>query len=104
MNNVVQGVIGLTTAIKIQERGGYRVTVVADTLPSDPKSAKYTSHWAVSTLLYLLQYFILNDPRKGAQHVAGTNDERLRSKCLLLGFSIVICFNFLRDRTVPRNL
>ncbi|GLB39080.1 putative FAD dependent oxidoreductase [Lyophyllum shimeji] len=40
------GVIGLTTAIKIQESGGYHVTIVADTLPSDPKTIKYTSHWA----------------------------------------------------------
>lgn len=40
------GVIGLTTAIKIQERGGYHVHVISEVLPSDPKSIKYTSHWA----------------------------------------------------------
>ncbi|KAF8067739.1 D-amino-acid oxidase [Lyophyllum atratum] len=40
------GVIGLTTAIKIQETGGYDVTIIAEILPSDPKSIKYTSHWA----------------------------------------------------------
>ncbi|KIP11903.1 hypothetical protein PHLGIDRAFT_63002 [Phlebiopsis gigantea 11061_1 CR5-6] len=40
------GVVGLTTAVKIQEQGGYAVTVVADTFPSDPKSIKYTSLWA----------------------------------------------------------
>ncbi|KAK7018968.1 nuclear export factor [Favolaschia claudopus] len=40
------GVVGLTTAVRIQERGGYHVEIVAETLPSDPKSIKYTSHWA----------------------------------------------------------
>ncbi|KAF7326371.1 Nuclear export factor [Mycena venus] len=40
------GVVGLTTAVRIQERGGYHVEIVAEILPSDPKSIKYTSHWA----------------------------------------------------------
>ncbi|KAJ6590458.1 D-amino-acid oxidase [Mycena vulgaris] len=40
------GVVGLTTALLIQERGGYHVTIVAEILPSDPKNIKYTSHWA----------------------------------------------------------
>ncbi|KAG5716181.1 D-amino-acid oxidase [Termitomyces sp. T112] len=40
------GVIGLTTAIVIQEKDGYKVTIVAELLPSDPKSTRYTSHWA----------------------------------------------------------
>ncbi|TFK41512.1 D-amino-acid oxidase [Crucibulum laeve] len=40
------GVIGLTTALKIQNRGGYRVTIIAEVLPGDPKSVKYTSLWA----------------------------------------------------------
>jgi len=40
------GVVGLTTAVRIQERGGYQVEIVAEILPSDPKSIKYTSHWA----------------------------------------------------------
>jgi 2-polyprenyl-6-methoxyphenol hydroxylase-like FAD-dependent oxidoreductase len=42
------GVVGLTTAVRIQEKGGYQVAIVAEALPSDPKSIKYTSHWAVS--------------------------------------------------------
>ena len=42
------GVIGLTTALKIQEQGGYQVTIIAEVLPTDPKTIKYTSHWAVS--------------------------------------------------------
>ncbi|KIJ14603.1 D-aspartate oxidase [Paxillus involutus ATCC 200175] len=40
------GVVGLSTAIKIQERGGYRVTIVAETFPTDPRTIRYTSHWA----------------------------------------------------------
>ncbi|KAL4073565.1 hypothetical protein J3A83DRAFT_4357577 [Scleroderma citrinum] len=43
------GVVGLSTAITIQERGGYRVTIVAETLPTDPRTIHYTSHWAVSS-------------------------------------------------------
>ncbi|TDL21987.1 nucleotide-binding domain-containing protein [Rickenella mellea] len=39
------GVVGLSTALKIQERG-YSVTIIAETLPSDPKTIRYTSHWA----------------------------------------------------------
>jgi len=42
------GVVGLTTALKIQEKGGYNVTIIAEVLPSDPKCIKYASHWAVS--------------------------------------------------------
>ncbi|KAK0192248.1 FAD dependent oxidoreductase [Armillaria mellea] len=40
------GVVGLTTALKIQEKGGYHVTIIAETLPTDPKTSRYTSHWA----------------------------------------------------------
>ncbi|KDR68351.1 hypothetical protein GALMADRAFT_256978 [Galerina marginata CBS 339.88] len=39
-------VIGLTTALKIQQRGGYQVTIVAEHFPTDPKSIKYASHFA----------------------------------------------------------
>jgi hypothetical protein len=42
------GVVGLTTALKLQQAGKYRVTIVAEVLPSDPKSGRYTSFWAVS--------------------------------------------------------
>ena len=44
--------IGLTTALKIQERDGYQVTIVAESLPGDVKSIKYTSHWAVSDVSF----------------------------------------------------
>lgn len=40
------GVVGLTTALRIQESGKYAVTIIAEVLPSDPKTIKYTSHWA----------------------------------------------------------
>ncbi|KAH9036564.1 nucleotide-binding domain-containing protein [Lactarius hengduanensis] len=40
------GVIGLSTAIKVQERGDYFVTILAETFPTDSKCIKYTSHWA----------------------------------------------------------
>lgn len=42
------GVIGLTTALRIQEKCEYAVSIIAEVLPTDPKSIKYTSHWAVS--------------------------------------------------------
>ncbi|KAJ3520004.1 hypothetical protein NMY22_g12939 [Coprinellus aureogranulatus] len=40
------GVIGLTTALKIQETERYNVTIVAEILPTDPKNIKYASQWA----------------------------------------------------------
>ncbi|KAL1741838.1 hypothetical protein HDZ31DRAFT_84570 [Schizophyllum fasciatum] len=45
------GVVGLTTAVSVQEQGDYDVTVLADVFPSDPKSVNYTSHWAGAILL-----------------------------------------------------
>ncbi|GJE86501.1 D-amino-acid oxidase [Phanerochaete sordida] len=40
------GVVGLTTALKVLEKGGFNVTIVAETFPSDPKTIRYTSLWA----------------------------------------------------------
>ncbi|CAA7270242.1 unnamed protein product [Cyclocybe aegerita] len=40
------GVIGLTTALCILEKGDYEVEIIAQTFPTDPKSVNYTSHWA----------------------------------------------------------
>ncbi|KAK0445203.1 hypothetical protein EV421DRAFT_1902654 [Armillaria borealis] len=40
------GVIGLTTALRIQETGKYHVAIIAETLPSDPLTIRYTSQWA----------------------------------------------------------
>ncbi|KAJ2915167.1 hypothetical protein MD484_g5249, partial [Candolleomyces efflorescens] len=46
------GVIGLTTALKIQSELGKRLDVVliGEILPTDPKNIKYTSQWAVANL------------------------------------------------------
>jgi len=41
------GVVGLSTALRLQEKG-HQVTIVAEILPTDPKTIKYTSHWAAS--------------------------------------------------------
>lgn len=54
------GVIGLTTALKIQEKGGYQVEIVAEVLPLDPKTIKYTSQWAVRTSSIPQVYVIAN--------------------------------------------
>jgi hypothetical protein len=48
--------VGLTTALMIQEKGDYQVTIIAETLPSDPKSIRYTSQWAVSAHFYSKRY------------------------------------------------
>ena len=47
----VTGVIGLTTAIEIQESGKYEVAIVADHFPEDGLSIRYTRCWAVSVFL-----------------------------------------------------
>ncbi|ESK96340.1 d-amino-acid oxidase [Moniliophthora roreri MCA 2997] len=39
------GVVGLSTAIKIQEKG-HRVSIIAESFPNDPKNIRYTSLWA----------------------------------------------------------
>ncbi|THH09578.1 hypothetical protein EW145_g1927 [Phellinidium pouzarii] len=39
------GVVGLSTALKIQEVG-HSVTIIAENFPDDPKTIRYTSHWA----------------------------------------------------------
>lgn len=46
------GVAGLSTAVRLQE-AGHHVTIVARDLPSDPKSIRFTSPWAVSLPLLL---------------------------------------------------
>ncbi|KAH9941123.1 D-amino-acid oxidase [Epithele typhae] len=40
------GVVGLTTAVKLQEKGRYNITIVAETSCTDAKSVRYTSLWA----------------------------------------------------------
>jgi len=45
------GIIGLSTAIRVQETGKYNVTIVAETFPTDPRTIRYTSHWAGAHLV-----------------------------------------------------
>ncbi|KAF9046292.1 D-amino-acid oxidase [Panaeolus papilionaceus] len=40
------GVIGLTTALRLQEKLDYQVEIIAEYHPTDPKCPQYTSHWA----------------------------------------------------------
>ncbi|EPS95038.1 hypothetical protein FOMPIDRAFT_1169055 [Fomitopsis schrenkii] len=40
------GVIGLSTAVMIQENGGYSVTIIAEHLPTDSRTISYCSTWA----------------------------------------------------------
>ncbi|KAG5634939.1 hypothetical protein H0H81_000259 [Sphagnurus paluster] len=56
------GVVGLTTALKVQERGGYSVVIVAEVLPTDEKTTRYTSHWA------------------GAHHVLNVSEDERQQK------------------------
>ncbi|KXN91811.1 D-amino-acid oxidase [Leucoagaricus sp. SymC.cos] len=73
------GVVGLTTAIVLQEKGDYRVTVIADTLPGDERSSKYTSNWAVSLIILTLGNFNADYWIKGAHHVTlSGKDARLQ--------------------------
>ena len=53
--NGAVGVVGLTTALKLQEQGGYAVTIIAEIFPNDPLSIKYTSNWAVRLTVWLLE-------------------------------------------------
>lgn len=64
------GVIGLTTAVKLQD-SGYTVTLVAETLPTDPKNIRYTSPWA------------------GAHHVSSAKDDPWLQKLDMDTFKIM---------------
>ncbi|KAF6744877.1 D-amino-acid oxidase [Ephemerocybe angulata] len=54
------GVIGLTTALKIQETGRYKVSILAEVLPTDPKTIKYASQWAGA---HHVSFAKVDDPR-----------------------------------------
>lgn len=51
------GVIGLTTALRILEKGPYQVEIIAEVIPTDPKNIKYTSHWAASVIILVMKLF-----------------------------------------------
>jgi hypothetical protein len=83
---LILGVVGLSTAIKLQEHGGYKVTIVAETLPSDPKSIRYTSHWAVNLSPSMEQERLLIDDMQGAHYLSrGAQDDKKQQGlgCLL---------------------
>ncbi|KAG6808549.1 hypothetical protein H0H92_003759 [Tricholoma furcatifolium] len=65
------GVIGLTTAVKIQESGKYSVSLLAEVLPTDEKTTKYTSHWA------------------GAHHVLNMSEDARQQKMDLATFQVM---------------
>ncbi|GLB39081.1 putative D-amino-acid oxidase [Lyophyllum shimeji] len=66
------GVVGLTTALKIQERrAGYQVSIVAEVLPTDAKTTRYTSQWA------------------GAHHVLNVTEDARQQKMDLETFAIM---------------
>ena len=72
------GVVGLSTAIRIQETGRYKVTVVAEVLPTDAKTIKYTSQWAGA---HHVSFAYLEDPRHGACFQDLLVTERLIHEC-----------------------
>lgn len=51
--------IGLTTALKIQQEEGYNVTILAEQFPTDPKTVKYASLSAVSLAGNMLAFWAL---------------------------------------------
>ena len=53
--NSSAGIIGLTTALTLQETGRYNVTILAETFPTDPRTIRYTSHWAVRSFVTLMK-------------------------------------------------
>lgn len=69
------GVIGLTTAVKIQEEGHYDVTIISEIFPSDPKDVRYTSLWAVSYIQCTLPHQNDNLRAQGAHHVSHAEGE-----------------------------
>ena len=73
--------VGLSTAIRIQEKSGYRVTIVAQTFPTDPRTIHYTSHWAVSTGV-ISEVTLINWDEQGAHHVSHAfGDKRQLGDC-----------------------
>ena len=86
---VPTGVIGLTTAIKIQELSQCEVTIIAEVLPSDPKDIKYTSHWAVSPArLFPFPSSKIQVSLKGAHHVLNITEEESQQSEIILRMAL----------------
>ncbi|KAI5117886.1 hypothetical protein M0805_002277 [Coniferiporia weirii] len=64
------GVVGLSTALKIREKG-YSVTIVAEHFPDDPKTIRYTSPWA------------------GAHHISTAGDDVQQQKIDMETFRVM---------------
>jgi len=73
------GVIGLSTAIRLQEKENYVVSIVAETFPTDPKCIKYCSHWAVS-LSCSSDAFSSLSTTQGAHHVCAAAVDDLQQQ------------------------
>jgi D-amino-acid oxidase len=59
------GVIGLTTAIRIQEAHDFAaVTIIAEHFPTDPRSIRYASLWAGADHISFAQ----DDERQKSEH------------------------------------
>lgn len=84
------GVIGLTTAVRIQETGRYDVNIVAEHFHSDTKkTVEYTSYWAVSALDHIfLSLKGLNKTSQGAHHVGFPDDTSRQQRAYLLPITI----------------
>jgi hypothetical protein len=77
---ILSGVIGLTTAIKIQETSGYKVTIVAEIFPTDTKNVRYASHFAVRMNGIFTVGCGLICSLQGAQFVASASRHDLRQR------------------------
>lgn len=64
--------VGLSTAIRLQETGKYSVTIVAEIFPTDSRTIRYTSHWAASVLQLIVsdRVVLINFLLQGAHHVS----------------------------------
>lgn len=72
------GVIGLTTALKIQQQGGYQVTVLAQDFPTDPTTVTYASLSAVRVCFAFIRFLLLLIylfHAQGAHHVSVAGDD-----------------------------
>lgn len=102
------GVIGLTTAIEIQERGKgkYRVTIVSDVFPGDPNTGvNYTSQWAVRctprSLFFCLIWSSIVLCSGGKSFVRSERQEKLSERRIVrYVISIFGCCPYLYDEYI----
>ena len=90
---------------------GYKVEIIAEVIPTDPKTIKYTSHWAVS--LYLLIVYIFYNYTVNADctnHYVGCSscqyrrDWNISSRfVILVWFSRIASFPILSVKEIDRE-